>query len=484
MKKLLIVFLVLFIALYSSAITRYVATTGNDSNAGTITAPYKTIQHAADVVNPGDIVIVKDGVYTNTIPNYGSEQAVIKLTRSGTASSYITFQAEHKWGAVLDGQSFAAEFGIMINTASYIKIDGFEIKDIGIWAIPIYEGSNYIEIRNCKINSIGVVCTATTNGLSAIALFSANHILIEKNLIYNIGRLAPDEGCTIAKYYQWQDHGIYIDNSNFITIQKNIIYGVQGGWTIHFYSGSGGMSSNNYILNNTIAFGKRASGLVILYENVTNTYIQNNIFYHGTDISYDVYAGYNHGIVINTGYTYSNVQINYNLTYRGSGLTTSGVVVPGVTSRYNINNTNPLILSESNFDFSLQLGSLAIHAGVDVGLTSDYLGNPVIGKPDIGALEYQPTAITYYNTTATATAIRNNCPTNYTGSVVTYIVPANKYSSTTSQAEADLQATNDLTANKQAYANTNGICTAPIPDITKTIKISVQDGKIIIQDVP
>jgi hypothetical protein len=37
-------------------------------------------------------------------------------------------------------------------------------------------------------------------------------------------------------------------------------------------------------------------------------------------------------------------------------------------------------------------GSPAINAGVDVGLTTDADGKPIVGLPDIGAYEYQPTA--------------------------------------------------------------------------------------------
>jgi len=49
---------------------------------------------------------------------------------------------------------------------------------------------------------------------------------------------------------------------------------------------------------------------------------------------------------------------------------------------------DPLFVSAGT-DFSLQAGSPAINAGVDVGLTTDYLGNAIVGLPDIGAYEYQ-----------------------------------------------------------------------------------------------
>ncbi|OUL60436.1 hypothetical protein B8T70_20400 [Flavobacterium sp. AJR] len=55
---------------------------------------------------------------------------------------------------------------------------------------------------------------------------------------------------------------------------------------------------------------------------------------------------------------------------------------------------------------------------------------------------------------------RNNCGAGGTGSTVIYTVPANTYSSTFSQADADTQAQNAVNINGQAYANTNGTCTA------------------------
>jgi len=43
-------------------------------------------------------------------------------------------------------------------------------------------------------------------------------------------------------------------------------------------------------------------------------------------------------------------------------------------------------------DYRLRAGSPAINAGTDVGLTTDYLGKPVRGTPDIGAYEFQSVA--------------------------------------------------------------------------------------------
>lgn len=50
--------------------------------------------------------------------------------------------------------------------------------------------------------------------------------------------------------------------------------------------------------------------------------------------------------------------------------------------------TDPLFTTNGS-DFTLQATSPAINTGVDVGLTQDILGNPIVGLPDMGAYEVQ-----------------------------------------------------------------------------------------------
>ncbi|MFB3916851.1 MAG: DUF1565 domain-containing protein, partial [Terriglobales bacterium] len=44
----------------------YVASSGSDSNNGSEASPWATIQHAANIVGPGAIVIVADGTYSDS----------------------------------------------------------------------------------------------------------------------------------------------------------------------------------------------------------------------------------------------------------------------------------------------------------------------------------------------------------------------------------------------------------------------------------
>jgi hypothetical protein len=101
-------------------------TAGNDANAGDSAHPFQTIQHAAGIVNPGDVVIVRDGVYR------GSSSAVLDIGRGGTPTAWVIFRAEQKWGAALDGGGSPgvqglSDAGVHVS-ASYVRVEGFEIR--------------------------------------------------------------------------------------------------------------------------------------------------------------------------------------------------------------------------------------------------------------------------------------------------------------------------------------------------------------------
>lgn len=78
------------------------------------------------------------------------------------------------------------------------------------------------------------------------------------------------------------------------------------------------------------------------------------------------------------------------------------------------------------------------------------------------AVGCQP-AVIYYNTAQSQTFTRNNCGSCNLGSQVPYTIAANTYSSTVSIEAANQLALNDIAANGQNYANSNGTCTALLP---------------------
>jgi YD repeat-containing protein len=169
------------------------------------------------------------------------------------------------------------------------------------------------------------------------------------------------------------------------------------------------------------------------------------------------------GRVVN-GWTYYEHQVvnplNGNLTVSGTGtidelrLYPSGALMTsysydpliGLTAQCDANNR----FTYYEYD---GLGRLALIRDQDKNVLKKFCYN-YAGQPE--ACSY------FFNAYQSQTFTRNNCGSGYNGSQVTYSVPANTYGSSVSQSDADAKALAEIAANGQAYANTNGTCTAPL----------------------
>ena len=100
--------------------TYYVSSNiGSDNNIGNSTAPFATLQAAANHTHAGDFVEVMNGTYTGRPGG-----AVLNITASGTASAPITYEAAPGQTPVID--SSGTWHGIHI-AASYINVKGFTV---------------------------------------------------------------------------------------------------------------------------------------------------------------------------------------------------------------------------------------------------------------------------------------------------------------------------------------------------------------------
>src|SRR3989442_12299582 len=75
------------------------ASAGNDGNPGDSAQPFKTVQQAAAVVNPGDVVVVRNGTYT------GGSNAGVSIDRGGTAPNWVVLTTATKLGSIPDGHA-------------------------------------------------------------------------------------------------------------------------------------------------------------------------------------------------------------------------------------------------------------------------------------------------------------------------------------------------------------------------------------------
>lgn len=234
---LLITFLSAIGALSQVNTSYYVATTGSDSNPGTKTEPWRTIQHAANTARAGSTVIVRGGVY----------EELVSINVSGNASDgFITFKSYPGETAVLDAQHFtpADRQGVFtIHNHSYIRIESFEIRNF-----------HTAEHR------------LTPMGINVIG--SGSHIELLRNNVHHIqqtfeGRDAPGRG--------GNGFGIAVYGTEAKTPITDLI--IDGNQVHHLKTGS----SESLVVNG----------------NVTNFRITHNVVHDNNNIGIDV-IGFEH----------------------------------------------------------------------------------------------------------------------------------------------------------------------------------------------
>ncbi|MBK9272064.1 MAG: right-handed parallel beta-helix repeat-containing protein [Saprospiraceae bacterium] len=185
-------FSVLFSLIQIHARPLYVsADYGNDNNDGSKpTNAFKTLQAAADKTRPGDTVWVDYGIYQS------KAKEILRIKNSGTDKKWIVYKSISEDRPIIKIQFDAA---ILIDGASYISIEGFEIKQDDEWYDKMFLGAD----PDFK--------TSTGNGITSQRVSHkskiCHHIKIQDNLIHS----CPGSG-------------IFFQHADYLTIQFNQIY--------------------------------------------------------------------------------------------------------------------------------------------------------------------------------------------------------------------------------------------------------------------
>src|SRR6266478_1941474 len=121
-------------------------------------------------------------------------------------------------------------------------------------------------------------------------------MVIEENVIHDIGRLSPGEQGCQPSTTNWQnhDHGIYHGVGDSIIVRNNLMYRNIHGWSYHRYSGPGATARGLYIVNNTFAVpNPDKQGQIVIAGVTNNLVIENNVFYqpNTTGIWFDAADG-------------------------------------------------------------------------------------------------------------------------------------------------------------------------------------------------
>ena len=167
--RYLILFLMIFSLAASGQRTYYIATNGNDANAGTITAPFRSLQKGWSVISAGDTLYVRGGTYTI------SSQQVLN-GKSGTASAKINLFAYPGEKPVISrvNGAFSKPYwhrGMVFLSGNYIHVKGIRFTNMYTDDNQVDAGLMCWDVNNCIFENLecdnnveGMIIENNSNG--------------------------------------------------------------------------------------------------------------------------------------------------------------------------------------------------------------------------------------------------------------------------------------------------------------------------------
>lgn len=371
--------------------TYYVATTGNDANPGTLNQPFKSFKKGVGLLQPGDTLYIRGGLYTEQIdlqtPN-----------KTGMAGQYITIGGYQGETVILQFADTASiGYGPIKargNRGYFIFenmiLDGSASSDTGRSGWAIRDGNHHFTLRNLEIKNF--------KNVSAVYV-SANDITIQ-------GCKLHDQVSTLKTAGTYH-YGIYFHNGANGLIEGTEIYNNAGGG-LQIYPGPINtlVVRNNTIHDNNTKTTIHIGGIVIATDKVqtiTDVRVFNNIIYNnGSSPSSGHAPGIrvggiqtkvlNNTIYNNKGYGIINndktAAIQNNIVF-GNIYGDIYDIGPSSSIGHNLS-TDPKFVKPETFDFRLQPNSPAIDAGYTLSdVVTDFkkLPRPIGTAYDIGAHE-------------------------------------------------------------------------------------------------
>jgi hypothetical protein len=414
----------------------YVATTGVDNaTCGSSTAPCATIQGANNniALTAGDCVNVAAGTY-----NTDGGIVLNKGGSSNQANGYVTYKGAPNQASIINYTANSLYYGIQI-AASYVAIDGFEIKgnnNIGYHGIQFGGDSgtaNPPHSTNGRHHFIVINNLVHDTQGGGIAMINGDYAIIASNTIYNCANtdIYHDSGISIyephalasfssslpwdTQHYHIQvignvvhdckevntgsDHtdgnGIIMDDWQWGQ-SDGVIYPYRGliAFNVAYNNGGGGIYncwSPNTDWYNNVAYGNGTDTTIggrgdLACYGCRMTVWQNNIGYKVSNASNSNVAFDWQATPAGTGG--SDVIINHTLTFAGtagdqsirvSGTGNDAANLAYVQANNSLLGADPHLMNVTAFNFAPLAGSPALGAGA--ALPSGVLPGPLL-TPD------------------------------------------------------------------------------------------------------
>lgn len=327
----------------------YVSPSGSDSNPGTISDPWKTVQKAFDIATAGQTVYFRSGTYPQYIPAASGFNQV--ENNSGSPGNPIVFTNYPGEVALLEGStrvngSYVTFRGTPNNTPNCSATDPCGL---------IFEGSpGYV------LPAVSICCAVNYN--PNFVLF--DHVEIRKGL-YHAG--IYEEGCNNAIIGSYvhdnglqdrnEDNGIYWSttpagcaNGGLIAnnlVEHNYSKGIQ------LYDGGSSTSPANVTVTENTSVNNGNLGAVVWGD---HNVFANNILYNNNNLSGGAAADAQAAL-----YTGTNSLVDHNLAFNPVSPAASGWYNPGGCCLTTINNLiDPLFVNALGLDWHILASSPAI----------------------------------------------------------------------------------------------------------------------------
>ncbi len=426
----------------ANAATYFVATTGNDTSVGSITAPFRTIKAASRVAKPGDEISVRGGTYFEST----------SLSVKGTASAPIVIRATPGEKVILDGTNLAAGTAIMtFNGAEHVDFSGFELRNGPYSGIVVWHGRNIRlfdnHIHHMMRNGIYVggdvtpSCfdiTVSGNTVHDTALENQYHVLtsggwpgavvisrtdsatITANRIYNNdgeGLISLRSNSHLIEGNEISDNysvNLYLDNSRMAVVNGNLVYSRNARYFRNGKPAAGlgvaneakdvmNPSSDNTFTNN-IVIGTRWGFYYGNYEaggGLRNTKVVNNTFYGTVDAIIRVEAGAHTGSAVQNNIFYATSSPTPDYTGAGAGVSYSNNLWYGGNAGSAAGAgdviADPMLANPGGLtgvDYKVRGGSPAIARAANLStlVRADHFGVARVNPFDIGAHQFSGTS--------------------------------------------------------------------------------------------
>ncbi len=407
----------------------YVSTAGDDSNPGTLQAPWRTIQHAADVATVGSTVNVRGGVY--------EERVSINVSRDAR-HGYVTFRSYPGETAILDGEHLTPESRggmLVVLNKSFVRIQGFEIRNYHTddrrrtpMGISVLGASAHIELLKNNVHHIEQTFSGRdTPGRGAnafgIAVYGTDakqpitDLVIDGNEVHHLKTGSSESLVVNGNVTNFRiTHNVVHDNNN---IGIDIIGAERTAPDPAVDQARDGVVSGNLVYNITSrsnpAYGNDQSSDGIYVDGGTRVLIERNVIHH---VDFGIELASEH-----RGRTTSYVTARNNLIY---GCNTASVSIGGygaerggtdhctvINNTLYRNDTSDTGSGEFQMQFNMTKNLFEnniVYAGNRCLMTSSKSG-PVDRHPPTVSLDYN----LYYCVSGAETSKWGWHPASYTG---------------------------------------------------------------------